>query len=398
MKRRLLAFATLTGVVAVISCADSTVGDYSGPAPVQQFNTPDADVDSQADAEQAPLSYCPSNKCPTGRTTCESSNFLCDVDLRTDPQNCGACGRVCPRATPREAFTCVEGECVLACNQSGIPTLDCDGLPDNGCEADPGTDDHCSSCGDVCDPNNACINRGSFFDVDYGCGCLPGTEACGDFFTPCSDLKTSDDHCGACETACDPTNGGADLPPHAYYGCNGGTCGHLKCEPLWANCDGDMQKNGCEAWLLENDNCGDCGIVAGPGQFCGRDAITGAVMVMCPAGETFCGDCSSGDCIGQCFDLSSDLENCGACGSLCSRPGGFMIGSCNAGICVQTCGDGRADCNGNPEDTCEVDTDNDPRNCGGCGITCDGIAGQACAGGRCVVENCDQDGGEGIPR
>ncbi|AKV04773.1 hypothetical protein AKJ09_11436 [Labilithrix luteola] len=398
MKRRIVGLTALVGVVAIISCADSTVGDYTQPPPAQQFVSPDAGGDADASHDPEALSYCPTDKCPTGRTTCPGSNFRCDVDLRNDPMNCGACDRACPKGGSRETYTCVEGRCVLACNHTGVPTLDCDGLPDNGCETDPGDDDNCSTCGDKCDPSHACINRGSFFDVDYGCGCLPGTTACGDFFTPCTDMERDDNHCGACGTACDPTNGGLTPKPHTYFGCIAGECGHPKCEMYWADCDGNMEKNGCETSLLDTDNCGDCGIAGDPGQFCGINEVTGAIQLMCPAGETFCGDCSSGQCIGQCFDLSSDLENCGACGSQCSRNFGAMVGSCNAGICVQTCSNGRADCNGNPEDLCEVNTDSDPRNCGGCGITCDAIAGQACVGGRCMVENCDQDGGEDIPR
>jgi hypothetical protein len=56
--------------------------------------------------------------------------------------------------------------------------------------------------------------------------------------------------------------------------------------------------------------------------------------------------------------------------------------------------EGRADCNGNLEDSCEVKIDSDPYNCGACGVVCDAVAGQACVHGRCAVEPCpEQDAG-----
>ncbi|MDF2697366.1 MAG: hypothetical protein K0S65_5749, partial [Labilithrix sp.] len=63
---------------------------------------------------------------------------------------------------------------------------------------------------------------------------------------------------------------------------------------------------------------------------------------------------------------------------------------CDYGICKLACGMRWANCNGNVDDGCEVDIFSDPRNCGGCGISCDVAAGQACAGGRCVVEPCKE--------
>ncbi|MDF2698001.1 MAG: hypothetical protein K0S65_6384, partial [Labilithrix sp.] len=82
------------------------------------------------------------------------------------------------------------------------------------------------------------------------------------------------------------------------------------------------------------------------------------------------------------------------CGNVCGVRGAKVHGGfCSYGTCAFTCSTGWADCNGNPEDGCEINTMSDPQNCGGCGITCNGIAGQVCAGGRCAVEPCNQDGG-----
>ena len=67
------------------------------------------------------------------------------------------------------------------------------------------------------------------------------------------------------------------------------------------------------------------------------------------------------------------------------------------GECQSTCNDRWDDCNGNRSDGGETHIASDPNNCGGCGIVCDGIAGQACVDGQCMVEACDamQDAGVG---
>jgi hypothetical protein len=124
----------------------------------------------------------------------------------------------------------------------------------------------------------------------------------------------------------------------------------------------------------------------------------------CPEGETFCGSCKSDGtytaqlpdggtleavlpviCTGVCNNLTKDPLNCGVCGAVCTD------GTCEFGSCVKRCPYGRADCDGNPD--CEVNTLSDPANCGGCGIACDAVAGQACVGGKCVVEPCDAGAG-----
>ncbi len=90
----------------------------------------------------------------------------------------------------------------------------------------------------------------------------------------------------------------------------------------------------------------------------------------CPAGRTTCPN-SRFPCD---VDLSSDNNNCGACGHYC--PGKEELGSafgmattCVDGVCQPVCVR-RANCNGDWEDGCEVDTDNDRKNCGGCGVEC----------------------------
>jgi hypothetical protein len=92
--------------------------------------------------------------------------------------------------------------------------------------------------------------------------------------------------------------------------------------------------------------------------------------VKCPSGRTTCPN-SRFPCD---VDLSSDNNNCGACGNYC--PGkaelGLALGmstTCVDGVCQPVC-ERRENCNGDWDDGCEVDTDSDKHNCGGCGIEC----------------------------
>src|SRR5262249_33661012 len=49
-----------------------------------QFGGADAGFDAEAGVTHDLVTYCPSNKCPPGWTTCPTSRFPCDVNLRLD--------------------------------------------------------------------------------------------------------------------------------------------------------------------------------------------------------------------------------------------------------------------------------------------------------------------------
>ncbi len=95
----------------------------------------------------------------------------------------------------------------------------------------------------------------------------------------------------------------------------------------------------------------------------------------CPPGLTECG--------GLCRDLTSNSDNCGACGNSCSHDS-----VCRNGVCVQVtctcnpvCPTGQTWCNG----AC-IDTESDNSNCGACGTVC--AAGTTCSNGACVQSQC----------
>ena len=94
---------------------------------------------------------------PTSATACTPSGYLdcngqlqdgCEVDGQTDDQNCGSCGTVCVVGAHVSTNACTSGSCKVTCD-SGYG--DCDGDPANGCEVNVDTDpSNCGTCGHVC--------------------------------------------------------------------------------------------------------------------------------------------------------------------------------------------------------------------------------------------------------
>ena len=110
-------------------------------------------------------------------------------------------------------FDCIEGRCVLGCRTD---YEDCDGVVDNGCEADLRSDDHCGSCGNKCTEEAPCVRQPPT-NQKVGCGCAAPNSYCKPDFPwqdACVDLKFADNNCGACGVVCDPT-GGLGAPPRS---------------------------------------------------------------------------------------------------------------------------------------------------------------------------------------
>jgi hypothetical protein len=368
IQRPSLAFGVLlTALLSVLlipGCGDSN--SAGGFVAIGSNNTFVDAPDGGSDA--GPVgAICPAKSCPNGRTTCGNSQHPCDVDLRRDPNNCGACGIECPKDIAEgrlgSGYLCESGKCKIAC-ASG--RANCNGLIEDGCETVLSLDiNHCGACGNKC--TDTC--RGG------SCGCPAGQTFCG----TCKDTRIDDNHCGMCNNRC-PSRTQPPLLFHAGYRCVGSQCGVLRCDPGWLDCNGDLLMlpagNGCEV-RSGTSNCGSCGNACLLEERCDK-----GVCVKPPV-------CSNNACGDLCTNISTDAENCGACFNQCpkgdpntNRP------LCTNGVCGLTCNRGRADCDGIGVNGCETNTGDDPLNCGGCGIQCDNAIGQPCIDGVCAVEFC----------
>ena len=140
--------------------------------------------------------------------------------------------------------------------------------------------------------------------------------------------------------------------------------------------------NACVDLMSDMDNCGACGSVC-ESQLVPVECRQGICeRANCEVGVTYCG------AVDGCHDLSSDPAHCGACQHPCAAGE-----TCYKGVCTPSggpCPQGWTYCG----DTC-VDLNNDDENCGACGTVCDQVPNNPgvytyCEGGVCVAPQCPE--------
>lgn len=137
----------------------------------------------------------------------------------------------------------------------------------------------------------------------------------------------------------------------------------------------------CVDTRYDPSNCGDCGKTCGPV----AKGVPGCLMGVCGLGA-----CAAGyrDCNGKLADgcevhSDQDVNNCGGCNNVCSLKN--ATAGCQAGACtVASCVAGLDDCNKTAADGCEASLMADTANCGACGMGCNVAAGEMCTLGKCV--------------
>ncbi len=317
---------------------------------------------------------CQINACDPGFVDCDANpGDGCEVNVNSDPANCGGCGKACSsvNGTP----TCVNGGCQIACN-AGFGN--CDGLTSNGCETNLGGDAaNCGACGNACNLANAIAKCGGGQCAIASCN--PGFADCDGVAANGCEVNLTLDvaHCGACGTPC--------APPNASPKCAGGACQIGACNPGFLDCDG-VAADGCEVnSTADAANCGGCGKLCSSANGV-ASCVNSACQIACNAGFGNCDGLSSNGCE---INLNSDAANCGGCNKACALA--HASPKCVGGACqIASCAAGWSDCNGNPADGCETHTDADPANCGACGKACAlANASASCTAGACAISGCN---------
>jgi hypothetical protein len=336
----------------------------------------------------------PPDRGPRDVNTCDAT--LCDagcVDLQTDPENCGMCGRACPMAGPNTRMTCAQGVCnmPLVCAQG---FADCDGMVTNGCEVNlAASAENCGRCGMVCPaaPNGvaACQEGMGATTCAMGFGNCDMNAANG-----CeTDTRRSAMNCGACGRLC--SIGGDAM--NATPACVDGACS-VTCAEGFGNCDGSVT-NGCETNLQSSMmHCGACGMACQGANATGA-CMAGRCMLTCNAGFADCDGMAANGCE---VDLNASTMHCGRCGMACPTVMNAMP-TCTRGTCGYACQPGFGECNSVRADGCEINLLTSTENCGRCENVCPGYsnATPACLEGTCRPAcamgfgNCDANADNG---
>ena len=352
--------------------------------------------------------------CPPGLAFC---NGMCAVTA-IDPSNCGACGRTCPSGQ-----VCVNGQCTTTCPPG---QTFCGG----SCVSTTTDPNNCGTCGTHC-ASGVCANGVCTVASDAACagktagdvcsftngsgvctvsgGGLTCVGTCNAGFANCNgtladgcetNIFTSSANCGGCGITCPAgatcVNGACTFPDAACANkangdvctvtngtgvCTNGQCLVATCNAGFADCNGN-RADGCETNTLSDaQNCGACLHSCAAGQTCVNGVCT---TTSCPPGQVLC----NGLCI-----TANSITNCGGCGIVCTFPN--ATAACVNGVCaIATCNPGFANCDGQVANGCEINTNVDARNCGGCGIVCP--TGQSCIGGVCQCPAGTRDCGDGV--
>ena len=152
------------------------------------------------------------------------------TNVKTDPANCGMCGKACPAGA-----MCTQGMCQCAAADGGASRTICNGQ----CVDTKSDVGNCGTCGTACGADAGALQGSGTWtctngSCDISCSmpkspCLP---------LGCFDLQKDNTHCGSCGTNCSGAL------------CIAGMCcmqGEVDCNGACTNTQTDM------------NNCGMCG-------------------------------------------------------------------------------------------------------------------------------------------
>ena len=195
--------------------------------------------------------------------------------------------------------------------------------------------------------------------------------------TYCTDLMKDMRNCGMCGIVCSPTQycevGKCATPPPPNCGA-----------PLTA-CFSPAGTQYCADLAHDFGNCGTCGRVCANGEYCNNSVCAVMPPPTCMQPMILCSTQGKS----YCTDPNYDFANCGGCGIVCANGQTCTMGKCQTpppppdGGTTMTCPAPMSPCGGAVAPPYCADLTTDPRNCGGCNIMC--AADQICSSGRCVV-------------
>ncbi len=324
---------------------------------------------------------------------CENICQLCDGNIFSNPfiiqnescdgkdNNCDGKideGDICPTNN-----ICVGGKCIeRPCQKKE----DCP--PEKVCK-----ENKCQSCTEVVDDslcgsgkiciNGACIDGDCHQNTDCSGGICVSNKCCTGCCAKKKDCpaelvckKGLNEQIGNCESCTDIID---DLLCGFGYICEGNKCIKGECHPSIGCLPGKIcvNYNCCNPGPTCCNKDGDC-----------KSNMTCTQNHTCDCKPLF-GDCNNKYDDGCEKDLSSDINNCGVCNQKCVFPNADP--QCVNGKClIKNCKPNFKDCNQKPEDGCEIDISKDILNCGDCNSPCSADnATVKCEQSKCVISACN---------
>lgn len=323
-----------------LDCVDNDGDGYGQAGRNSECRFPDQDDCDDTDPRVHPNAQPVCDGVDTDCRGRADDTFRTEEGLYGGVDNCGTCGNYCYRdhvAVAECDLSDGVGACQIVVCDEGF--ADCDGDPSNGCEADLSSAQNCGGCGNLCgqaQTESSTCERLVEGEDRFQCEiiCKPGFSNCdGNPTNGCEADLNAPASCGSCANDCEA------LYDNAEAACVQSECRLHACDEGFADCDGDPS-NGCEADLSDESSCGACGVVC-----------AGINTILPPV-------CTSG---------ATPAQN----------------------SCTLYCAEGFADCNGIPNDGCEIDKNTDDANCGACNATCDRPnASAVCQQGSCLFQGC----------
>ncbi|GAA5985692.1 hypothetical protein JCM10908_007074 [Rhodotorula pacifica] len=287
------------------------------------------------------------------------------VNTQSDVSNCGTTGNVCLTTWPNgSGAQCTSGKCGPASCNSGYALNPATG----SCINTQSDTQNCGSLRNVCNVANAatqaCSNGNCVATSCNGGFSLTSSGTC---------MNTANDvnNCGGIAKVCSLpnasaqqcVNGGCQATACATgYAVSGTVCINVQNDP--SNCGGVGQQYICPASYLH----GGAGV-----------CVLGLCSTTCDSGYAF-------DKTYQiCRSITDDLANCGALSHCCAIPNASTQ-ICQSGTCIATA------CAGNYKPSADgtscdpIDFTSDPQNCGTKGNVCTFLP--AGATGTCVAKVC----------
>lgn len=144
---------------------------------------------------------CSAASCSSGFADCDGDSLSCETDLHT-LSDCVSCNVPCGDGSgrlPNASASCASGSCDVGGCDPGFGN--CDASPGNGCEAPLNTLVDCGGCNVPCSRANASETCASGFCQTVSCD--PGFDDCdGEDSTGCEAQLGTDAHCSSCTDAC----------------------------------------------------------------------------------------------------------------------------------------------------------------------------------------------------